>query len=124
MPDPFELPYSSADLEDLRERFARTCWPDEIRGPGYWMTKTVHSSFRLYFESRKAPLHFSASDFVDVPCGIARFPKEEPFPPRPWIERGYSIEHWTDMRSGGHFAAWEEPALLAEDIRSFFRRFR
>jgi pimeloyl-ACP methyl ester carboxylesterase len=90
----------------------------------YWMTKTVHSSFRLYFESRKAPLHFSASDFVHVPCGIARFPKEEPFPPRPWIERGYSIEHWTDMPSGGHFAAWEEPALLAEDIRSFFRRFR
>ena len=90
----------------------------------YWMTGTIHSSFRLYFENRRTPLHFSASDFVRIPCGIARFPKEEPFPPRSWIERGYSIEHWTDMPSGGHFAAWEEPALLAGDIRNFFRRFR
>ena len=90
----------------------------------YWMTETISSSFRLYFESRKAPLQFSPSDFVSVPCGIARFPKEEPFPPRPWIERGYNIQHWTDMPSGGHFAASEEPTLLAEDLRGFFRSLR
>ena len=90
----------------------------------YWMTQTVHSSFRLYFEGRKAPMQFAEGDFVGVPCAIARFPKEEPFPPRAWIERGYNIQQWTDMPSGGHFAAAEEPALLAEDIRQFFRRFR
>ncbi len=90
----------------------------------YWMTQTIHSSFRLYFEGRKAPLQFAEGEFVGVPCAIARFPKEEPFPPRAWIERGYNIQQWTDMPSGGHFAAAEEPALLAQDIRQFFRRFR
>jgi hypothetical protein len=90
----------------------------------YWMTETIHSSFRLYYEGRKAPLHLGPDDFVRVPCAIARFPKEEPFPPRAWIERGYNVQHWTDMPRGGHFAAAEEPALLAEDIRTFFRRFR
>ena len=90
----------------------------------YWMTQTVHSSFRLYFEGRKAQLQFAEGDFVHVPSAIARFPKEEPFPPRPWIERGYNIQQWTDMPSGGHFAAAEEPALLAQDVRQFFRQFR
>ncbi len=85
----------------------------------YWMTETIHSSFRLYFEGRKAPLQFSETDFVHVPCAIARFPKEEPFPPREWIERGYNIQHWSEMPRGGHFAAAEEPELLAQDIRSF-----
>ncbi|MGC1784028.1 MAG: epoxide hydrolase family protein [Acidobacteriaceae bacterium] len=90
----------------------------------YWMTETIHSSFRLYYEGRKAPLHFRLGDFVHVPCAIAHFPKEEPFPPRPWIERGYNVQRWTDMPRGGHFAAAEEPELLADDIRAFFRGFR
>jgi pimeloyl-ACP methyl ester carboxylesterase len=41
-----------------------------------------------------------------------------------WIERGYNVEQWTEMPRGGHFAAAEEPELLAKDIRAFFRRFR
>jgi pimeloyl-ACP methyl ester carboxylesterase len=86
----------------------------------YWMTETIHSSFRLYYEGRKTPLHFGEMDFVRVPCAIARFPKEEPFPPREWIERGYNVQHWSDMPRGGHFAAAEEPELLAQDIRTFF----
>ena len=90
----------------------------------YWMTETIHSSFRLYFETRKAPLQFGEGDFVDVPCAIARFPKEEPFPPREWIDRGYNVQQWTQMPSGGHFAAAEEPELLVEDMRRFFRRLR
>lgn len=107
---------------DLYRRFSR----DELltNVTLYWMTETIHSSFRLYYEGRKAPLQLGRDDFVRVPCGIARFPKEEPFPPRPWIERGYNVQHWTNMPRGGHFAAAEEPALLAEDIRAFFRRFR
>lgn len=90
----------------------------------YWVTQTIHSSMRLYVEGRKAPLHFRDGDFVGVPCAVARFPRESPFPPRRWIARGYNIVRWTDMPSGGHFAALEEPALLAEDIRAFFRRLR
>lgn len=107
---------------DLYRRFTR----DELLANVtlYWMTETIHSSFRLYYEGRKAPLQFGSGDFVQVPCAIAHFPKELLFPPREWIERGYNIQHWTDMPRGGHFAAAEEPALLAEDIRDFFRQFR
>jgi hypothetical protein len=88
------------------------------------MTQTIHSSFRLYYENRKSLLHFGPEDFVSVPCAIARFPKEIPAPPRAWVERGYDVQRWSDMPRGGHFAASEEPELLAEDLRSFFRQFR
>ena len=90
----------------------------------YWMTQTIHSSVRLYYETKKAPVHFQRGEFVRVPCAIARFPKEAPFPPREWIERGYTIQRWTDMPRGGHFAAAEEPELLADDVQAFFQRLR
>lgn len=90
----------------------------------YWATQTIHSSMRLYYEARRRPLHFKEDQSVQVPCAVARFPKEEPFPPREWIERGYNVQRWTEFTSGGHFAAMEEPELLVEDIRAFFRPFR
>ncbi len=113
--------WSDCDGE-LERRFTR----DELLANVtlYWMTETIHSSFRLYFEVRKAPLQFDEGDFVHVPCAIARFPKEEPFPPQEWIARGYNVQQWAQMPRGGHFAAAEEPQLLAEHIRRFFRRFR
>jgi pimeloyl-ACP methyl ester carboxylesterase len=46
------------------------------------------------------------------------------FPPREWVERGYNVQRWTEMPRGGHFAAAEQPELLAEDIRAFFRPLR
>jgi pimeloyl-ACP methyl ester carboxylesterase len=85
----------------------------------YWFTETIHSSIRLYFENSKAPLRFSENDFITIPVGIARFHKEEPFPPGKFIERGYNIQHWTDFEKGGHFAAMEQPVLLAGDIINF-----
>jgi pimeloyl-ACP methyl ester carboxylesterase len=88
----------------------------------YWVTETIHSSIRLYHENSLTPLHFSKDEFVTVPVGMARFPLEEPFPPRSYIERGYNIQHWTDMTAGGHFAAFEQPEMLAGDIRDFFRK--
>ena len=90
----------------------------------YWITETISSSVRLYYEGQKAPMHFKEGRLVSVPCGIAFFPREAPFPPRKWIERGYNVQHWTNMPNGGHFAAMEEPELLVEDIRTFCRRFR
>ena len=85
----------------------------------YWFTETIHSSIRLYNENSKVPLHFSKNDFIQVPVGIARFHKEDPFPARRFIERGYNIQHWTDFPTGGHFAAMEQPGLLANDIIEF-----
>lgn len=90
----------------------------------YWTTQTIHSSMRLYYEARRRPLHFKEGEAVESPCAIARFEKEAPFPPREWIERGYNVQRWTDFSSGGHFAAMEEPELLVEDIRAFFRPLR
>jgi len=90
----------------------------------YWTTQTIHSSMRLYYEARERPLHFNEGDFVQPPCAIAKFLKEAPFPPREWIERGYNIQRWSEFPSGGHFAAMEEPDLLVEDIRAFFRPLR
>jgi pimeloyl-ACP methyl ester carboxylesterase len=90
----------------------------------YWMTGTIASSFRLYFETRKAPLHFTADDFVPVPCGFAHFPKEILTPPREWVERGYNVQHWAAFSKGGHFAALEQPEILAADIRDFLRPLR
>jgi pimeloyl-ACP methyl ester carboxylesterase len=85
----------------------------------YWMTQTISSSFRLYNETKKAPLQFAPGERVRVPCAIARFPLEAPFPPREWVARGYNIQRWTEMPRGGHFAAAEEPALLAADLIDF-----
>ena len=85
----------------------------------YWFTETIHSSIRLYHENNETPLHFLKNDFINIPVGIAKFKKEEPFPPRRFIERGYNIQHWTDFPKGGHFAAMEQPFLLAKDIIEF-----
>lgn len=90
----------------------------------YWITETIGSSVRLYKEARSAPLRFGRDEKVPVPCGVAHFPVEAPMPPRSWVERHYDVQRWTAMASGGHFAALEEPQLLAEDIRDFFRSLR
>jgi pimeloyl-ACP methyl ester carboxylesterase len=90
----------------------------------YWTTQTIHSSMHLYYEGRQRPLHFKADDFVESPCAIAKFLKEAPFPPRDWVERGYNVKRWTEFPRGGHFASMEEPELLVEDIRAFFRPLR
>jgi pimeloyl-ACP methyl ester carboxylesterase len=88
------------------------------------MTQTITSSLRMYYENRKAPLHLALGEFVRPPCAIAVFPKEIAIPPREWVERGYNVQRWTEMPRGGHCAAMEEPELLANDIRAFFRGLR
>jgi pimeloyl-ACP methyl ester carboxylesterase len=91
----------------------------------YWVTGSIGSSIRLYREASRRPLRFSEGERVRVPCGVALFPAETPAnPPREWVERAYDVTRWTEMPRGGHFAAWEEPQLLAEDIRAFFRDLR
>lgn len=108
---------------DIERRFTK----DELLSniTLYWMTETIHSSCRLYYEDDRAPLHFKEGDYVKVPCGIALFAKRDgPPPPRCWVERGFNVQRWTEIPRGGHFPALEEPELLVEDIRSFFRPYR
>jgi pimeloyl-ACP methyl ester carboxylesterase len=90
----------------------------------HWLTGTAHSAMRLYSESREHPLHLAPGQRIKPPCGIVHLPKELPMPPRSWAERAFNIVHWTSLPRGGHFAAWEVPELLAEDIRAFFRPLR
>ena len=90
----------------------------------YWVTQTITSSARLYWEHQHAGSGGGAAQFVGVPTGVARYPKEILRFPRPWVERRYNVTHWTDMPRGGHFAAMEQPELFTEDVRSFFRTVR
>ncbi|MDB6145138.1 MAG: multidrug transporter [Pseudomonas sp.] len=90
----------------------------------YWFTGTIGSSFRLYLESRKRPLHFACGQRVLPPLGVAQFPHELPMPPRAWVERCFNVQRWSHMPRGGHFAAMEQPEDLAKEIRAFFRPLR
>ena len=97
----------------------------------YWATETINSSFRPYHDVSKAGarkwIGQKLKEWVgssDVPAGFAMFPKDLSSPPREWAERFFNVQRWTTMPRGGHFAALEQPELLAEDIRAFFRPLR
>ena len=90
----------------------------------YWVTQTISSSTRMYFENQKHLWMMEKDQKVPTPAGMAMFPQEISKPPREWGERSYHVRRWTEMASGGHFAALEEPQLLAEEVRAFFRDFR
>ena len=92
----------------------------------YWVTQTIGSSMRRYFEARHDPhAPLSPGKRIGAPAGIAMFPGETDLVvPRAWAERCYDVRRWTEMPRGGHFAALEEPALLVDDIRAFFRGLR
>ena len=107
---------------ELDERFGRDSLLSTLTV--YWVTQTITSSMRLYWEQRHdAAPTFGRDEFVTVPTAFARFAHEfisEGAPPREYVKRMYALERWTDMPRGGHFAALEEPRLLAEDIAAFF----
>jgi len=89
----------------------------------YWITNTGGSSARYYYEAMRSGAVFPQSR-LETPVGHACFPKEVLPAPRSWCEAAFNIVQWTDMPRGGHFAALEQPTLLLNDIRTFFRRFR
>ena len=87
----------------------------------YWVTQSMPSAVRLYYESRRSD---RTAGRVDVPTAVAVFPGEIFFSPRKWVEARYNVRQWTEMPRGGHFAAMEEPELLVNDVRKFFRGLR
>jgi len=90
----------------------------------YWFSDSIAHSLRLYKQTGLRPLSFAPGERVMPPVGVAIFPHELPMPPRSWVERVFEVTRWTIMPAGGHFAAAEEPNLLAEDVRGFFRPLR
>jgi pimeloyl-ACP methyl ester carboxylesterase len=87
----------------------------------YWVTNTIGSSARMYYENMHS---LPSMGHIEVPTGIALFPADILLPPKEWAERNLNITRWTLMPRGGHFTAMEEPEFLAEDIRAFYRSFR
>ncbi|KOV76475.1 MULTISPECIES: epoxide hydrolase family protein [unclassified Streptomyces] len=92
----------------------------------YWLTGTATSSSRFYWEGTQAgggP--FNAVDIPTLPVAVTVFPGEIYPAPRSWGERAYgNLIHWNEVDKGGHFAAWEQPQLLAEELRTAFRSLR
>ncbi|KUN18421.1 multidrug MFS transporter [Streptomyces corchorusii] len=92
----------------------------------YWLTGTATSSSRFYWEGTQAgggP--FNAVDIPSVPVAVTVFPGEIYPAPRSWGERAYgNLIHWNEVDKGGHFAAWEQPQLLAQELRTAFRSLR
>jgi microsomal epoxide hydrolase len=91
----------------------------------YWFTGAIGSSFWPYFARMHGPWPIPEGDTITVPTGYAAFPQEILSPPRSLAERSYgNIRRWQEMPRGGHFAAMEQPAALAEDILAFLRPLR
>jgi pimeloyl-ACP methyl ester carboxylesterase len=89
----------------------------------YWATASAASSARLYWESFRI-FEGGRRERVELPTGVASFPKEILRAPRSWCEAGYNITHWTTMPRGGHFAAFEQPELFVDDVSAFFATVR
>ena len=77
----------------------------------------------MYFD-REHRAQLGPDDRIRVPCAFAMFPADIDHPPREYAERSCNVVRWTDMPRGGHFAAFEEPELLADDLEEFFRDLR
>jgi epoxide hydrolase len=90
----------------------------------YWAPNSASTAARLYYENARERDVAANRPRVDVPVAYAAFPHEIFQPPRRWAEPHYAIARWTEMPRGGHFAALEEPELLLDDIRAFFRALR
>jgi pimeloyl-ACP methyl ester carboxylesterase len=94
----------------------------------YWLPRTGASSARLYWESIRQVndlITGPVRDVVEVPTGCSIFPKELQRPSRRWAEQRFrDIRHWNELDRGGHFAAFEQPELFVDEVRSFFRQVR
>ena len=106
---------------DLESRYSRDFLLTNLTI--YWVTQSITSSMRDYYDNRWFGREIGPEDFVAVPTGVAVFANmlvSEGTPPREWAERLYDVRRWTPMPSGGHFAPAEEPERLARDIAGFF----
>ena len=97
----------------------------------YWLTNTGVSSARLYWEDRARLLRPEGladrrrSGDRGIPVAVSVFPDELYTPPRSWAEEAYpKLIHYNKLDKGGHFAAWEQPELLSEEVRTGFRSLR
>jgi pimeloyl-ACP methyl ester carboxylesterase len=90
----------------------------------YWATQTINSALRIYYETAVAMQQKSKKEEIrklEVPTGVAIFPRDMIPAPREFAERIFNVQQWTEMPAGGHFTAMEQPHLFAKDVRKFAR---
>jgi len=88
----------------------------------YWFTNTAASSARIYWENKGAA--FSGGK-LNLPVAATLFTREIYRAPKSWAERTYSnLIYWNEAEGGGHFAAFEQPDIFVEEMRSAFRKLR
>jgi pimeloyl-ACP methyl ester carboxylesterase len=93
----------------------------------YWLTNTAISSARLYWDTTQISTGGGFFDVrgVTIPVAVSAFPDEIYAAPRSWAERAYpKLIHYNKLDKGGHFAAWEQPALFSSEMRAAFRSLR
>jgi pimeloyl-ACP methyl ester carboxylesterase len=86
----------------------------------YWLTGSVLSAARIYYETRQPAAAAVFGGRVEVPTAYARYPAEPWAAPDEVVERGYNLVRVTEPAAGGHFAALEQPGVYAADVASFF----
>ena len=87
-----------------------------------WLTNTAISGARLYWENK---LPYFRVKGVSIPVAVSAFPEEIELCPRSWAERAYpKLIHYNKLDKGGHFAAWEQPELLTQELRTAFKSLR
>jgi microsomal epoxide hydrolase len=85
----------------------------------YWMTNTIGSSVRYYYDALRLRQPLRSDDFVSVPTAVGMWPEDIAVAPRALAQRLYNVCRYTLFRQGGHFPAWEQPELYGEDLRAF-----
>lgn len=93
----------------------------------YIITKTFNTASWIYYgrEEEGGRVLSKKGKRVEVPTACALFPAEmSSWPPRSYVDRVYNVRQWTEMPSGGHFAAMEQPKFLIEDLRNFVRSLK
>ena len=122
-----EKMYSWSDLKDDNIESAYTKDTLLANIMVYVVTKSFNTASWIYYGRREEGGRFFPSDFkkIKIPTAAAIFPAEmSEWPPRSYVERIFNITQWTEMPSGGHFAALEEPELLIQDIQKFFKKIK
>ncbi len=106
---------------DLGERFSKDELLTNIMI--YWVTETIGSSIRSYYEMAHAAPAPNRGQRIEVPTAVAHMPLDAPLP-REWAKRNVNLKRFTEMPRGGHFSAWEVPELYAKDLQEFFGEIR
>jgi pimeloyl-ACP methyl ester carboxylesterase len=87
----------------------------------YWLTETINSSFRIYYEGSNAVPAPTSGQRPTVPAAVAHCPWDAPLP-YDWANRKVNVQHFTDLARGAHFTAWEAPELIAADVQDFVKQ--